>query len=87
MLQVGVESCYNNMMLFYTAAKAQEKQQIDAIAAVYIEQFSVKAQNMTCRRSISPRGTCGEIKVDCNKRYGAVTVYEVDTIEITICSN
>ncbi len=79
--EAGVENWSQQYDTFYAAATTEEKQQIDAIVAVYIEQFGVKAQNMTCRRSTSPRRTFGEIKIDCSKHEGAVTVYEVDKIE------
>nr|WP_253861369.1 hypothetical protein [Pseudoalteromonas sp. SCSIO_11900] len=79
--QAGVENWSQQYDTFYTAATTHEKQQIDAIVAVYIEQFSVKAQNMNCRRSTSPRRTFGEIKIDCNKHDGVVTVHEIQTIE------
>lgn len=79
--EAGVENWSHQYDTFYAAATLEEKQQIDAIVALYIKQFGVKAQNMTCRRSTSARRTFGEIKIDCTKRDGAVTVYEVDTVE------
>ena len=79
--EAGVENWSLQYDTFYNAASAKEKQQIDKIVAVYIERFGVKAQNMTCRRSTSPRRTFGEIKIDCSKHDGAVTVYDVDIIE------
>jgi TPR repeat protein len=79
--EAGVENWSQQYDTFYAAATTEEKQEIDAIVAVYIEQFGVKAQNMTCRRSTSPRRTFGEIKIDCNKHDGVVTVHEIQTIE------
>jgi TPR repeat protein len=79
--EAGVENWSQQYDTFYAAATIEQKQQIDATVALYIERFGVKAQKMTCRRSTTARRTFGEIKVDCSKRDAAVTVYEVDTIE------
>nr|WP_247655277.1 hypothetical protein [Pseudoalteromonas sp. MMG007] len=49
--------------------------------ALYITQFGVKAQNMICRRSTSPRRTFCEVKIDFTKHEGSVTQHDIKTIE------
>ncbi|MEL0648368.1 sel1 repeat family protein [Pseudoalteromonas agarivorans] len=79
--EAGVENWSAQYDAFYSAATTQQKQQIDETVALYITQFGVKAQNMTCRRSTSPRRTFGEVKIDCTKHDGSVTQHDIQTIE------
>ena len=79
--EAGVENWSAQYDAFYSAATTQQKRQIDETVALYITQFGVKAQNMTCRRSASPRRTFGEVKIDCTKHEGSVTEHDIQIIE------
>ncbi|MBH0078743.1 sel1 repeat family protein [Pseudoalteromonas sp. NZS11] len=79
--EAGVENWSAQYDAFYSAATTQQKQLIDETVALYITQFGVKAQNMTCRSSTSPRRTFGEVKIDCTKHEGIVTEHDIQIIE------
>jgi hypothetical protein len=64
---------------YYSYGTAEQKQSIDEIVKEYIRRYGLKAQHVTCQKSINT--TSNTVDVKCHKYEGLSTLYEVDMVE------
>ncbi|KPH62539.1 hypothetical protein AMS58_04640 [Pseudoalteromonas porphyrae] len=64
---------------FYSYATAEQKQNINEIVNEYIKRYGLKAQHVTCQKSLNT--STNKVDVKCHKYESLSTLYEVDMIE------
>jgi TPR repeat protein len=77
--EANVKEWQEQFTLFYSYASVQQKQEIDNIVDEYIRRYGLKAQHVTCQKSINTSSNRVDIK--CHKYEGLSTLYDVELVE------